>query len=519
VKGRTLIVLAVASSFSAAALHADQVDELIKTLKPSPVDYAVWAQNLLGAAGDLKDNPVAQVRLYEKAYDYGLKNAKGYPTAIKAAQALLKAKPQERLAWQQKLLAALKLDWQAADRKRKKEAATAYVGQVIALADDLTACGNTSEAAKRYTEASRMVRHYAPDRGREILGKLKDIRERQQLREELVRCRRLLKANPKNLAVRERLIRLHVVELDEPAEADKLLTAEVSEELRTYVPMASGKVESLSKEACLEMGDWYRSLGGQATGTGKEEALTRAWTYYERFMELETDAVKAAMAKAKLAQVGKELAKARLPQDLRRGLVLYYSLDEHQPHDVADLSGKGNHGKVHAAKLVRNARRTGNGAYECRDSAAVVSASKIGISGAAPRTVAFWARAKDRQRVSVGWGPGDARGHEGRNFRARVTGGGGCFLWGCGPPYDWKPPYSVQEDTWFHHAVVYDGSAAKWYVGGSRAGGEFRVRYDTGDTILSIGSTRAGLIDEVMIWKRALSASEVRQLYWLQVRK
>ena len=88
---RMLAPLTVVVSLLAAAAGADEVEELINTLKPSPLDYAAWPGDLLNAVGDLKDSPVAQARVYEKAYELGIKQAKGYPAAIKAAHGLLEA--------------------------------------------------------------------------------------------------------------------------------------------------------------------------------------------------------------------------------------------------------------------------------------------------------------------------------------------------------------------------------------------------------------------------------------------
>jgi len=289
------------------ALQADEVDGLINALKPSPLDYAVWAGNLLKAVGDVKDNPKAQARLRQKAYEYGIKEAKGYQTAIQAARALLEGGPEQKAAWQQKLLVAYKLDWQAADRKRKMQAGRAYVEQMIAVADDLGASGDSSEAVKLYKDASYKARYYAPDRTAEIARKLKDIRDRQKLQQQVMQCRQSLAADPKNVAVRERLLRLYLVELDNAAEAAKFLSADVSQVLRTYVPLAAKPVDQLAKEACLELGDWYRLLSAEATARGKANALIRAKACYERSLSLEADSVKTAIIKARLAQVEKEL--------------------------------------------------------------------------------------------------------------------------------------------------------------------------------------------------------------------
>ena len=310
---RMAALLIVVMSLLGAPGRADEVEELMNALKPSPLDYAAWAGNLLSAVGDLKDSPGAQGRLYEKAYELGMKQAKGYPAAIKAAQALLKARPDQKAAWQQKLLAVYKLDWQAADRKRKKEAGRAYVEQMIAAAADMAASGDLAEAIKLYTDASGMVRYYAPELRGAVAQKLTDVKSGQKLRQELARCKSVLAASPDNTPIRERLIHLLVVEFDDPSEAKKLLTTSVSKPLRTYVPLAAEAVEQARREACLELGDWHRSLAAKATLRGQANVLSKAKAYYARFVELETNSVRRASGKAKLAKVEKELAAVSAP--------------------------------------------------------------------------------------------------------------------------------------------------------------------------------------------------------------
>ncbi len=300
-KRRILGLLTLTLPFSTAPLRADEVDHLVNDLKPSPVDYAAWAGNLLKAAEGLEKKPEAQVRLYEKAYELGIKNAKGYPTAIKAARVLWTAGKENRLAWGRKLLAVLKLDWRAAGRKGKEAAAKAYLDHLIAVADDLAVTDDVAEAVPLYTEASYRAKQYAPDRREEVSRKLKDVRQQKALQQRLAQCKRQVAANPKNLLAREQLIRLYAAELDDLAEAAKLLTPDVSEKLRTYVPLAQKGVDQAPKEACLELGDWYKSLAAEATLRGRAKCLARAAGYYQRFLKLEADPVQAVVGKAKLS--------------------------------------------------------------------------------------------------------------------------------------------------------------------------------------------------------------------------
>jgi len=300
------------------ASSADEIDDLVNALKPSPLDHAVWAENLLKAAENLKA-PEARMRLHKRVYAYGLKRPKGYPAAIKAARFLAGAQPKDRLLWERKLLAALKLNWQSAGRKEKKEAGREYVDQLIATADSLVGSGKDSEAAKLYGEASYKARYYAPSRKEEIAQRLKDLRERERLRRDVKRCRSVLAENPGNVVVREKLIRLYVEDLDKAAEAKALLTADVGEALRTCVPLAAGKIDSAPKRVCMELGDWYRSLATDASPAGKANVLARAKAYYGRFVKLETNTVQNAIGKAKLAQVEKALAETAVGP--RRGQI------------------------------------------------------------------------------------------------------------------------------------------------------------------------------------------------------
>jgi len=315
---RTLLLLIVLSSLGPGAARADGVDDLINALKPSPLDYAAWAERLAKAAAGLSGRPQAQVRVYRTAYERGLRTVEGYPAAIKAARALrglLKPQPREALRWEDRLLDALRRDWGAARGGKKKQKAEAYVTEIVVAGDRAVASGDLRRAAELYGDATRKAKYYAPGLLPEAERKLKEIQERQRVQKEIERLKALLAANPKKLPVREKLIRLYVVERDSMAEADKLLTPEVCEELRTYVPLAARRTEESAKEVCQELGDWYARLahgggmvGWRVTLTGKVNSLTRAKACYERFVKLETDPVKRGIGKAKLTKVGKELA-------------------------------------------------------------------------------------------------------------------------------------------------------------------------------------------------------------------
>jgi hypothetical protein len=79
--------------------------------------------------------------------------------------------------------------------------------------------------------------------------------------------------------------------------------------LRTCVPLAAKDRQELAKEACSQLGDWYLGLakGRNLTETGVSRALACARKCYGQFLTLETEALKLAAAKAKLAEIETKL--------------------------------------------------------------------------------------------------------------------------------------------------------------------------------------------------------------------
>jgi hypothetical protein len=123
-------------------------------------------------------------------------------------------------------------------------------------------------------------------------------------------ARREVQATPQDVAARERLVRLLLVDMDAPAEAAQCLEGVADETLLKYVPASAKGVEAAPELACLVLGDWYRGLADGTATTAKAAMLERAGAYYARFLDLhaaqDVDRTKASLA---LAKVEQDLAK------------------------------------------------------------------------------------------------------------------------------------------------------------------------------------------------------------------
>ncbi len=217
-----------------------------------------------------------------------------------------------------------------------------------------------------------------------------------------------------------------------------------------------------------------------------------------------------------------------LPDVLRKGLVLYYSFDRDENGKVTDLSGGNNRGTVmEGTKWVREGRHSGGyrmpggrGRIEVDDSP--VFSMKTDDN----RTFCLWWK-KDgniQHKVLLSkW----SQANDGLGFSLLTLISDRQYYMALQRDHWARFAAALSEDAWNHVAVVKAGTACKVYHNGQEArlaasmGWPLTVDM-TVKTPLEIGGTHMadfgfeGLVDEVMVFDRALSGEEVKQIYDLQ---
>lgn len=212
------------------------------------------------------------------------------------------------------------------------------------------------------------------------------------------------------------------------------------------------------------------------------------------------------------------------PVDLHTGLVAYYPFDG----NANDASGNGNHGVIHGATLARSTRMGGAYYFDGRD---YISASATNLP-TAERTVALWFNAEtvSNRPNLIGYG-GDGHGtswlmginHWGQSMMS-VS---GHFNRHTLKYWYTEPPVG----QWYHYAITTSSAGTKIYVNGElkASNNDFINDTQVANTDLAIGvavSTRGrapytdgnvgyfkGAIDEVRIYDRELSGSEIMALW------
>ena len=318
----TLVLVAVAVILGAVhPASADEADDLFASFygerykkvqaTRDKADDIELAKDLLAAAEKITDHQGLLALFYEKAYALTHREPAGYALAIRAAATLAEKIPAKQAECREKVLAVRRSQYLRGTAAQKREAAGALIKGHLADAAAHEKQRNITEAlaaARKALGVATATR--SPARG-EVLAEIKRLTARQRVAMRMKGLRMKLAANPADTDTRHELIRMLVIEFDDPAAAVKVLEGATDETLRTYVPLAAGPIDKLAAAVCAELGDWYWSQYPKAdTVPAKVVCLGRAQKYIERFLSLEKgkgiQSLKAALA---LKKVQAELSK------------------------------------------------------------------------------------------------------------------------------------------------------------------------------------------------------------------
>jgi len=212
------------------------------------------------------------------------------------------------------------------------------------------------------------------------------------------------------------------------------------------------------------------------------------------------------------------------PAELAKGLVLYYSFDTDDDQIARDQSGNGNDGRIFGATHVPNGISgtalsfNGYGDYVRVPNSKSLQSQTF--------TVAAWAQTRELVSRTPDRGIIGKLRVEVNHDRYLIRQHGDSI--GCGVGDGGVPPEAKSKlfvDTWGAVVLTFDGAVARYYVNGELVGRRDGVEYRGNDLDLIIGADGFqsssdqpqwfwnGMIDEVRIYNRALSAKEVLALY------
>ena len=227
-----LLVLVVAGALPAARATAAEAKDPFEYLygadskraldSHDPKAIAEFAARLLADADTVIKDPAVKAAVLKKACEFGLMNPQGYATAATAAQRLVTVAPERNAQWQEKLLQVYQAQFKAArsDEERARFGPL-VVEQLVLVADLEVAAGQAAKAADNCRQALAIIRLVPADRRDALQAQAKQLAARAAALLQADTLKAQLAADPQSKPVAEKLVRLYLVELDNPEEAAK----------------------------------------------------------------------------------------------------------------------------------------------------------------------------------------------------------------------------------------------------------------------------------------------------------
>ena len=290
------------------SLFGQEVVQVAKT--SSTVDDVKLAGKLLDAVGTSRDQPELMALICEKAYDLGKKNSSGYDIALEAMGVLAARSPGKKPQCLDKVVSLHQLRYAKSSRADRPEVARALANAMIDACDANAQAGNIAAAKSLCMRASRLAVTARLPLKETLRAKYKELVAAERAFKRIAGYKARLKADPSQIATREALIDIYLIEKNDPAEAAKWLNEDCDERLRTYIPLAAGDINAITESTLMEMGDWYKSLAASAQPVSKGGLLLRSLAFYETFLEKHTT--------ADLARTKAVLAVTRIKADIKK---------------------------------------------------------------------------------------------------------------------------------------------------------------------------------------------------------
>jgi hypothetical protein len=251
---------------------------------PGDHDDIELAKTLLDTAKTTRENPEIFSLLCENAYRLVSKNPRSYHIAIEAMNFLGDNVPELRTKCLEKILVLQMALYGDAGQRDKVIIGEETIYTLLELSDAKAHGGDASGARLFLLQASKIAKAVRSDIIQTISEKEKTLSTRIRAGLQLQKQLAALQADPKNIKLREKLIRQLVVREENLPAAKSLLTPDVDEHLQSYVPIALKNPKSLPPTVAYEMSQWYRSILNDTSEASRPSLLMRIRQYLNVYL-------------------------------------------------------------------------------------------------------------------------------------------------------------------------------------------------------------------------------------------
>ncbi len=264
------------------ALFGPEVQRVTATA--SSEDDLALAKSLLGAARTYHDRPALVAVMCERVGTLAGKDPAGVPVAIEAAALVARLVPERRVEALTRIADLRQRIYTAARGGERAAAADELIAAMATLGDAHLEQRQYEPAAIQYRKANAIATSVQSKHLPAIKARLERVLARQTLDKQIQSLRARIEGGDR--AAGPDLVKIYLVEFDDPAEARKYAFLTDDPAMATNIRNATRPVAELDATASFEMGEWYRGLAAEARfDVSKAAMLKRAAAHYEQFLQ------------------------------------------------------------------------------------------------------------------------------------------------------------------------------------------------------------------------------------------
>ena len=481
-------------------------------------DDLTLARSMLDAARDATGEPKLLALLCGAVVDLTGRLSESHDLAIEALKLQQDHVPGSRPACRTAMVEILtrQLALSTTTPEQKSTTGESLISLYGESADDSLARGESVAALADLRQALIVAGRVKSPRAGDLKMWMESVEHRQRMERRVADLRQRLLAKADDAAAANECATILLVDLDNPKQAEPLLSQASDATLKKFVPLAAQPVEKVTAADALALGEWYKQLADAAAPPAKERTYIRAETWLRSFLSLYSEndlkrkRVELLVKEASMAASKVFFAQSPPP----RGLVLLYSFDEDTIVErsgkrfVADLSGGRNDLLIKDQKLENGL--SGAAMVVGRHDEEVSSIQPVSVSGGKPRSLSVWIKGDEPdfgyRGPLAGWG---SDGNYQQFHFGTFDGTYQVWCWG----RDWGVDIRRVKGEWEHHVITFDGKLLRWYHNGKAYPKPDAKPLQTGNTPLRITRGIGGLLDEVAVYNRELTPAEVAYLH------
>ncbi len=270
-------------------------------------DDLALAKELLAAAASSLDQPDLLAVLCHKAHDLASRNPAGFGVAIDAMKRLAANVEKDRAVARAAVADLLTRQTRTGSADQRKAAADELASWLAATARQQASAGEGAEAVKTLRRALVVATQFKLDQASSIKAEIDLETQRQRVFDEKTNLEQRLLENAGDKAAAADLVRLCLIELDDPKGAYKYVDRADDADLTRIAALAGKPADSLSADEARVLAYWYHTQGKSAVSATL--SLQRTHRYLTRFLQQHTTAdLETKKAELLLKQVSDALA-------------------------------------------------------------------------------------------------------------------------------------------------------------------------------------------------------------------